>query len=155
MGVVAAIDRRRHCIEIGKKKKISRKNNVSHSKKFVAILTWHNSGEVTARQRHRGNGCIDVEGADYGISEEMRLLDKAFFHSPQTLNNSHWLFKKIGLREFCLLYFLILKPTRYIWQNFRHKLHCQGKEHFKWWCRIFWPWNLQVLTFKLFSQSVF
>lgn len=44
----------------------------------------------------------------------MRLLDKAFPHSPQTLHNSHWLFKKIqlrdGLGEFCLLYFLILQP---------------------------------------------
>ena len=45
----------------------------------------------------------------------MRLLDKAFSHSPQILNNSHWLFNKIGLRdrlgEFCLLDFLILKAA--------------------------------------------
>lgn len=120
---------------------------------------WHKDWEVTSRQWHGKNGCIDVQQADYGVSEEIRLLDKASSHSPQTLNNSNWLFKKIRLGdqlgEFCLLYFLILKHTDFKPSNFRHNLQGQYKEHFKgqWW--IFWPWNLQVIAFKFFSQSVF
>ena len=45
MGAVSATDRRGHHIEIGKKK-ISRKNSVSHWNKLVAILT---AGIITER----------------------------------------------------------------------------------------------------------
>ena len=70
---------------------------------------------IMSERSPQGSDMGEGMRTDYGISEEMGLLDKASSQAPQTLNNSHWLLKKIGLGDrlgdFCLLYSLSLKRT--------------------------------------------
>lgn len=111
MNVASAISRRGCCFEM---EKISRKNTVSHWNMFVEIVT----AGIMIERSLQGSDTGEMDALMYSeqtMAYQMRLLDKASSHSPQTLNNSSWLFKKIRLRdqlgEFCLLYFVILKHT--------------------------------------------